>query len=151
MLIRRPVAEVYEAFVDPKITEAFWFSQGSARLDAGVPVQWDWLMYGVTAFVEVKAIEPNQRIAVEWGGIGQARTAIEWKFLDRGDGTTFVTIVNSGFAGDDALKNALGSMEGFTLVLAGAKAFLEHGLRLNLVRDRYPDANKRAEPPAPHL
>ena len=27
---------------------------------------------------------------------------------------------------------------GFTLVLAGLKAFLEHNVRLNLVADRYP-------------
>ena len=28
--------------------------------------------------------------------------------------------------------------EGFTLVLAGLKALLEHGMRLNLVADRFP-------------
>jgi hypothetical protein len=31
-----------------------------------------------------------------------------------------------------------GSTEGFTLVLAGAKAYLEHGLQLKLVADRFP-------------
>jgi len=30
-----------------------------------------------------------------------------------------------------------GSTEGFTLVIAGAKAYLEHGLQLNLVADRF--------------
>ena len=28
--------------------------------------------------------------------------------------------------------------EGFTLVLAGLKAFLEHNIQLNLVADRFP-------------
>ena len=32
MLIRKPVAEVFEAFVDPEITRKFWFS---GRLEAG--------------------------------------------------------------------------------------------------------------------
>jgi hypothetical protein len=32
------------------------------------------------------------------------------------------------------------STEGFTLVLAGLKALLEHGVKLNLVSDRFPDA-----------
>lgn len=45
MQIRKPVAEVFEAFVDPGITSRFWFTKGSARLDAGQPVQWDWEMY----------------------------------------------------------------------------------------------------------
>ena len=30
------------------------------------------------------------------------------------------------------------STQGFSLMLAGLKAFLEHGVRLNLVGDRYP-------------
>jgi hypothetical protein len=33
---------------------------------------------------------------------------------------------------------AVASTEGFTLVLAGAKALLEDGVRLNLVPDRFP-------------
>jgi uncharacterized protein YndB with AHSA1/START domain len=35
MLIRRPVAEVFEAFVDPAVTSRFWFSEGSGRLEPG--------------------------------------------------------------------------------------------------------------------
>ena len=35
MLIRRPVADVFEAFVDPAITSRFWFSRGSSRLTEG--------------------------------------------------------------------------------------------------------------------
>ena len=40
MLIRRPVAEVFEAFVDPAITARFWFSEGSGRLRQGSTVRW---------------------------------------------------------------------------------------------------------------
>ncbi len=29
MLIRKPVAEVFEAFVNPDITSKFWFTKGS--------------------------------------------------------------------------------------------------------------------------
>jgi uncharacterized protein YndB with AHSA1/START domain len=31
MLIRRPVPEVFEAFVNPAITSKFWFTKGSGR------------------------------------------------------------------------------------------------------------------------
>ena len=44
MLIRRPVAEVFEAFVDPEITTKFWFTQSGGRLEAGKQVQWEWEM-----------------------------------------------------------------------------------------------------------
>jgi uncharacterized protein YndB with AHSA1/START domain len=40
MLIRKPVAQVFEALVDPAITSRFWFSKGSGRLEAGKHVRW---------------------------------------------------------------------------------------------------------------
>ena len=142
MLIRRPVAEVFEAFVDPAVTSRFWFSKGSGRLQPGARVRWDWEMYGVYAQVEVKAIQANERILIEWGAEGEAPTIVEWRFLARAEDQTFVTIANTGFSGDgdEVVRKAMDSMQGFSLLLAGAKAFLEHGVELNLVPDRYPDA-----------
>lgn len=32
MLIRKPVAQVFEAMVDPSITSCFWFSKGSVAV-----------------------------------------------------------------------------------------------------------------------
>jgi uncharacterized protein YndB with AHSA1/START domain len=140
MLIRRPVADVFEAFVNPAITPKFWFSKGSGRLEAGKRVRWDWEMYGFSLDVSVKVVETNARILIEWPG-EVAPTTVEWIFTPRPDGTTFVSITNTGFSGDDdqIMRQALDSTEGFTLALAGLKAFLEHDLRLNLVRDRFPD------------
>ena len=39
---------------------------------------------------------------------------------------------------DQLVKYVADSTQGFTLMLAGLKALLEHGVRLNLVGDRYP-------------
>lgn len=140
MLIRKPVAEVFEAFVNPAITSKFWFSKGGGRLEAGKEVTWDWEMYHFSVSVKVKAVEQNARILVEWPAYG-APTLIEWIFKARADGTTFVSVTNQGFPGNEneAVQHALDSTEGFAFVLAGAKAFLEHKLRLNLVPDRLPD------------
>jgi uncharacterized protein YndB with AHSA1/START domain len=41
MLIRKPVAEVFEAFIDPAITTKFWFTKGSSKMEAGSRVQWE--------------------------------------------------------------------------------------------------------------
>ena len=41
MLIRKPVGQVFEAFVDPAITSLFWFTRGSGRLEPGRQVRWD--------------------------------------------------------------------------------------------------------------
>jgi uncharacterized protein YndB with AHSA1/START domain len=141
MLIRRPAAEVFEAFVDPAITSRFWFSRGSARLEAGKQVIWDWEMYGFSATVEVKAVEANRRILVTWSAYG-TDTPIEWLFEPRGDDSTFVRVANWGFGGDpdSILAQAIDSTGGFNLLLAGAKAWLEHGIALGLVPDHAPDA-----------
>ena len=60
MLIRKPVTNVFEAFVDPMITSKFWFSRGSAKLEAGKTVRWDWKMYRVleTAKVDSQTSHP---------------------------------------------------------------------------------------------
>jgi uncharacterized protein YndB with AHSA1/START domain len=139
MLIRRPVAEVFEAFVDPHITAKFWFTKGSGRLEAGKQVHWDWEMYGISIPVTVKALEPNKLIVIEWPGYGSP-TTVEWTFTPVADGTTFVRIANAGFVGtgDELVKQATDSVQGFSLVLAGLKALLEHDVRLNLVADRFP-------------
>jgi uncharacterized protein YndB with AHSA1/START domain len=139
MLIRKPVADVFEAFINPDITTKFWFTKGSGRLEVGKQVQWDWEMYGISIPVTAKAIEPNKRIMIEWPGYSSP-TTVEWIFAAQKDGTTFVSITESGFTGDgdELVKHVTGSTQGFTLVLAGLKALLEYNVRLNLVADRFP-------------
>jgi len=139
MLIRKPVAEVFDAFIDPVITTKFWFTKSSGRLETGKQIRWDWEMYNSSTDVNVKAIEPNKRILVEWMAFEEP-TTIEWIFTSRPDNTTFVSITNSGFHGteEEVAGQAIGSTEGFTIVLAELKALLEHNINLNLIADRFP-------------
>ncbi len=138
MLIRKPAAEVFEALINPDITTKFWFTKSSGRLEAGKPVQWSWEMYDVSVQVIAKIIEPNERIVIEWPGYS-GLTTVEWKFTSHEDGT-FVSVTESGWtgSGDELLKFVADSTQGFTLMLAGLKAFLEHNVQLNLTADRYP-------------
>jgi uncharacterized protein YndB with AHSA1/START domain len=142
MLIRKPVTEVFEAFVNPAITSKFWFTKGSGRLQVGEQIRWDWEMYNHFELVTVKAIEVNKRILIEWDSYGTL-TPVEWLFTSPSDTTTFVSITNSGFGGDadEVVKQTLDTTEGFALVLAGAKAYLEHNICLNLVADRFPEGH----------
>lgn len=139
MLIRRPIAEVFEAFIDPTITSKFWFTNGSGRLEPGAKIRWEWEMYGASAEVEVKTIEQNERILVDWGD-SDSSTTVEWRFTHLGVDSTFVSITNSGLhgTGDEIVQQVVDSTEGFALVLANLKALLEHNITLNLVLDRFP-------------
>lgn len=147
MLIRRPVAEVFAAFIDPEVTTRFWFTRSSGRLEAGKQVRWEWEMYGASTEVTVNVIEPDKRIVIEWDGYS-GRTTVEWKFASRKDGTTFVSITESGWTGDadELIRYVRDSTEGFTWTLAGLKALLEYDIRLNLVADRFPNGPKDPYP-----
>lgn len=139
MLIRKPVEEVFQAFIDPAITTKFWFTKGSRRLETGKRVKWDWEMYGVSAELIVKEIEENKRILIEFDD----GTTVEWFFTSRGPNETFVTIINAGFKGDrnEIVNQVIDATGGFTIVLCGLKALLEHNIILNFVSDRFPDAH----------
>lgn len=139
MLIRKPSDEVYEAFINPDMTTKFWFTKSSGRLELNHTIQWDWEMYGATDHVLVMALEENKRILVK----SSDNTFIEWTFTAQPEHTTFVTIQHYGFNGnkDEVTNYAIDSMGGFTMVLCGLKAYLEHGICLNLVADKAPYAH----------
>jgi uncharacterized protein YndB with AHSA1/START domain len=137
MLIRKPVSIVFQAFIDPEITKHFWFTKGSDKLAAGKTVTWEWEMYQVSSKAFVKEIVPNKKIAIDWG---EPATAVDFNFEALSDDTTYVTILNYGFTeqGDDLLRKINDSTGGFTTVLDGLKAYLEHHINLNLIADKFP-------------
>lgn len=138
MLIRKPVADVFNAFVDPAITTRFWFTKSSGKLEAGKRVRWDWEMYGVGDEIDVKDIEPNKRIVFEWSS--PKSNMVELTFTPHAKGA-MVSIANSGLRGDDVVAEALNLTQGWNLVLAAAKAWLEHRINLNIIADKAPDHN----------
>ncbi len=139
ILIRRPIADVFEAFVEPTITCRFWYSRGSGRLQSGARVRWDWEMYDVGTNVTVKTIEANRRILIEWNGPDNP-SEVEWTFEPH-ENRTFVKVENRGFSGsaEAQMKEALNSTQGFTFLLGAAKIWLEHGIEPRFVLDHNPD------------
>ncbi|MFN3856181.1 MAG: SRPBCC family protein [Caulobacter sp.] len=140
-MIRAPVAKVFEAFVDPAVTTRFWFTRSSGRLEPGATVRWDWEMYGVGDDIHVRQVEADRTIVFDWGGEG-GLTRVVWTFSALADDRTFVEVANSGFQGEphSLMEQALDSLGGFTTVLCAAKAWLELGVNLRLIEDKFPQA-----------
>jgi uncharacterized protein YndB with AHSA1/START domain len=139
MLIRKPIAQVFDAFINPDVTTCFWFTRSTGPLEAGATREWFWDMYNLSVPVWVQKVEPLSKIVIDWGD-GHDRTTAEWTFQDVGEAGTYVEIINYGFQGtpDEILSQTADCTGGFNLVLAGLKAYLEHNIQLNLVGDRFP-------------
>lgn len=137
MLIRKPVSEVFECFIDPDLTRHFWFTKGSGKLEAGQSVTWEWEMYNISTPVFVTEIIPDQKISIQWD---EPATTVDFEFQTLSDGSTYVVIRHYGFdkEGDELIQAIKDSTGGFTTVLDGLKAWLEHGIELNLIHDKFP-------------
>ena len=135
LLIRRPAAEVYEAFANPDRIRRFWLASSSGRLETGAQVHWVFKVAGAEADVEVVAADPGRRLDLRWDD-GQP---LRFTFTERG-GNTLAGVRVTGFTGAEPAVAAVETMSGFTLVLASLKMWLEHGIEGVLMYDRFPDA-----------
>jgi len=143
MMIRKPVAIVFEAFIDPAVTTKFWFTKSSGKLEPSKTVTWEWEIYNVASDVLVKEIIPNEKISIEWDNTPV--TTVDFEFTALTADTTYVVIKNYGFhqTGDELIEAIKDNTGGFTTVLDGLKAWLEFGIELNLVRDKFPNTTQK--------
>jgi uncharacterized protein YndB with AHSA1/START domain len=132
MLIRRPAGEVFAAFVNPQTLRKFWLSDASGPLAPGARVQWQFMVPGATEKVSVTRFEAPRHLAFDWSdGIH-----VDMTFEPFGDGATRTNVAVSGFEGAEALAQAAGTVEGFSIVLCDLKTLLETGESAHLVRDK---------------
>lgn len=136
MLIRTSIENVFEAFINPEVTTHFWFTKSTGKLEEGKTVTWEWEMYGVKTDVTVNQIVQNQLIKTVWG---EPSTHVDYEFREMEKGT-LVVIKSYGFSqeGEELLKTINDNTGGFTTVLDGCKAYLEHGINLKLIEDKFP-------------
>ena len=141
MMIRKPIAMVFEAFINPEITTKFWFTKSSGRLVEGEMISWHWEMYEVSTELKVIEIKKENLIKIEWD---EPKTTVDFLFDSLSEDTTYVTIKHYGFhqTGEELIEVIKNNTGGFTTVLDGLKAYLEYGIELNLVRDKFPSLSK---------
>jgi uncharacterized protein YndB with AHSA1/START domain len=136
MPIRRAPHDVFQAFADPAVTTRFWFTKSTGPLTPGATVQWEWEVQSLSTKVRVDEVEDDRRIRFEWND--EAPTAVEFRFEPWEEGSTYVQVTETGLDGDgdQVLAHVAGSTAGFYQALCAAKAWLEHGVELNVVRDQ---------------
>ena len=124
MFIEAAPEKVYDAFIEPEKLTKFWLSKSEARLQLGKPVHWNFLVRGAEIETTATIMEEGRRLAWNWSD--GTKVSVDFEKLDCG---TAVTLINDNLPGegDDAVEAALNATEGFALVLADLKTWLESG------------------------
>lgn len=55
MLIRKPVAKVFEALIDPALTTNFWFTKSTGKLEVDKKITWEWVIEEWLAFNHIES------------------------------------------------------------------------------------------------
>jgi uncharacterized protein YndB with AHSA1/START domain len=132
MLVRRPAAEVIDAFVNPAKITRFWLDGASAPLATGATVTWRFMVPGAHDTVTVTRFEPPRLIAFDWSDGSHVTLLFDATAPD----ITKVTVEMLGFNASASVADIVNAAEGFSIVLCDLKILLESGHSANLVRDK---------------
>jgi uncharacterized protein YndB with AHSA1/START domain len=134
MLIRRPAAEIFRAITMPEILTKFWLARTSGPIEVGARVRRDFMVKGASDEVLVKEMERDRRLLTELSD----GTTVTWRITSHPDATTVIEVEHAGFKGTpgEIAKAALGSTQGYAIVLCALKTLLERGDPMNLVHDK---------------
>jgi uncharacterized protein YndB with AHSA1/START domain len=131
--IRKPVAEVFDAVVDPKKLAGYFVKEASGPMVAGQTVMWSFPEFKDSFPVEIAEVVKNERIVLVWeGDQGRGNTRVEMVFKPmENPAHTMVQIAESGWVNDEqGLKFSHGNAAGWMHMMMGLKGYLEYGVNL---------------------
>lgn len=134
--IQKPVSEVFDAVYNPdKLSGYFTNGGASAPLEEGTTVEWAFADNpGDEKFkfpVTVQKVVRNELIVFEWQGAKSHNTRVEMSFEETGPSETLVKITETGWKeNQEDLESSYGNCSGWTHMIDGLKAFVEHGVNL---------------------
>jgi uncharacterized protein YndB with AHSA1/START domain len=131
--IAKPVAEVFDAVYNPsKLSGYFTTGGASAPLVEGSTVTWDFADFPGAFPVEVRKVERDRLIELEWkanDGDYTTRTRLEFEPLE--GGATLVRISEGKWKEtQQGLDASYGNCMGWTQMLCAMKLYVERGINL---------------------
>ena len=132
MKIRRPVAEVFAAVVDPDRLSGYFVERSSGPLVEGATVMWKFPEFDDTFPVVVRQVIADERLVFEWAAAtGGYNTVVEMVFKKIDARTTMVQVQESGWRDDaEGLAASHGNAGGWMFMMSALKAYLEYGINL---------------------
>jgi uncharacterized protein YndB with AHSA1/START domain len=129
--IRKPVAEVFAAVVEPQQLTAYFIQTSSGPLAEGATVKWTFAEAPEPLEVIVRRITRNETIVFEWAGGRSYNTRVEMEFKPLDAGSTMVLIRESGWRADArSVELSYANAGGWMHMMCCLKALVEY--RINL-------------------
>jgi uncharacterized protein YndB with AHSA1/START domain len=126
--IAAPVSRVHEAIVDPARMRNYFISRGSARMQPGTTVEWEWTDVGAKAHVDVIEVTPTC-IVFDWSAADR-KSRVTMTLTADGDATKLAITEAAWRMTSDGVKTAMGQMRGWTDFVCSLKGYLVHGINL---------------------
>jgi uncharacterized protein YndB with AHSA1/START domain len=133
--IARPVAEVFEAVVNPdRLSRYFTTGGAKGRMETGAVVWWSFHDFPGSFPVNVVEVVPHERIVFDWDADDTEapyKTRVTMTFEPLEDDRTLVSIHEEGWrATPEGLKASYGNCGGWMQMLCAMKAWMEHSINL---------------------
>jgi uncharacterized protein YndB with AHSA1/START domain len=128
--IQKPIAEVFEAIIDPEKMSNYFISKSTGRLDSSSAVEWSFPEFEGSFPVEPREIQPFSYISFDWSD-GAEGMLVEIFLEPQENNSTVVRIKEKQMnADEDGIQQAIGQTEGWANFLTCLKAYLEYGINL---------------------
>ena len=138
--ILKPVADVFEAIVDPDKMKNYFISESNGYMKEGESLIWKFPEMDIQFPVVIGKIEKDKYISFYWDGAMPARsgsdgdgeqTFVEINLQPVANNNTFISITEKTKANNEAgIKWLKGNTEGWANFLACLKAWMEYGVHL---------------------
>jgi uncharacterized protein YndB with AHSA1/START domain len=129
--ISKPAKEVFEAIVDPQKMSNYFIAEGSARMEEGTTVMWEFPEFPAKFPVRVLKVKAPEFLAFEWDAESGEKLQVEMTLTPAPADATVLRITETGMPNNEAgIKWLGGNTEGWANFSACLKAFLEYGINL---------------------
>lgn len=129
--VAKPRQEVFQAIIDPKKMSGYFISKGSATMEAGKEVTWQFPEFSDQFTVKVLKIVPDELVSFEWEGAKDHHLTVNIALTERPGNATLIKISEGKMDNNEAgIKWLKGNTEGWANFLACLKAYLEYNINL---------------------
>jgi len=125
--VQKPIEEVFEGIVNPKIMTKYFISESSGRLETGKEVTWKFPEFEDRFPITNILLETNQIVSFKW----DPETVVTIELQAQADNSTVVKVTEDGKEyNEQNMEWLVSNVGGWASFLNCMKAYLEYGVQL---------------------